>query len=215
VQRLDEPGLTRRQIEVLRLVVRGLANKEIAADLGVTQRAVEATLTRLYERLSVTNRAALIALAMSDERFGRTIFKPAPTRSPIAARSAPRALLHEAQAYRDAPFMVAVTEGPAHLFTFVNGVAAAVAGRPMESLVGRTMREAYPDLDPHFAAVLDGCYGDGRPWSSPGPSAVRWSHEDGSTRDAMVNLIFQPLRDVSGVVAGLLHIGAEVHPPDQ
>ncbi|MEJ7599920.1 MAG: LuxR C-terminal-related transcriptional regulator [Kofleriaceae bacterium] len=52
-------SLTRRQMEVLERVLRGDSNKEIAADLGVSTRAVELHVTRLFEKLGVKGRAAL------------------------------------------------------------------------------------------------------------------------------------------------------------
>ena len=105
--------------------------------------------------------------------------------------------------------MVAVSQGPEHRYTFVNRIAAEVAGRSPVDLVGRTVREVYPDLDPQFGAALDDAYRTGLPWSTGQPATVRWKHADGSERESRVNLIFQPVRDVTGAVVGLLHIGAE------
>ena len=206
----NEPGsLTERQLEIVRLVSRGLANKEVAAQLGVSERAVEATLTRIYERLDVANRSALIALALSEAGFGLTIARRRSSPSALGAIGVPASLEAEARAYEGAPFMVAVSQGPEHRYTFVNRIAAEVAGRPAETLVGKTVRELYPDLPEQFGAALDEAYRSGRPWSSGVAVAVRWTHADGSIRDGRVNLIFQPVRDASGVVVGLLHIGAE------
>lgn len=203
------PELTDRQLEVVQLVARGLANKQIAAALGISERAVEATLTRVYERLDVANRSALIALALSEAGFGLAIARRTAPPSDIGALATPRSLEEEARAYENAPFMVAVTEGPAHRYTFVNRIAAEVAGRSAATLVGRTVREVYPDLDPAFGAALDEAYRRGRPWSSGVPVPVEWTHDDGSVRQSRVSLIFQPVRDSGGTVVGLLHIGAE------
>jgi DNA-binding CsgD family transcriptional regulator len=203
------PGLTERQLEVIRLVARGLANKQIASVLSISERAVEATLTRVYERLDVASRSGLIALALSEAGFGLAVARRTHHPSEVGALGATRSLEDEARAYENAPFMVAVSQGPEHRYTFVNRVAAEVAGRAVESLVGRAVREIYPDLDPSFGAALDEAYRTGRPWSSGVPASVRWTHDDGSERDGRVNLIFQPLRDGTGAVVGLLHIGAE------
>lgn len=208
----ERPGLTERQLEVVKLVARGFANKQIAGALAISERAVEATLTRVYERLDVASRSALIALALSEAGFGLAVARRTTHPSELGALGAPRSLDEEARAYESAPFMVAVSQGPDHRYTFVNRIAAEVAGRPADTLVGRAVREIYPDLDPAFGAALDEAYRTGRPWSSGVPTPVRWTHEDGSVRDSRVNLIFQPLRDGSGAVAGLLHIGAEEAP---
>lgn len=67
--RLPKPtdrGLTPREHEVLGHLVAGLSNDEIAAEMGVTARAVEGHLTRLYERHDIRSRAELAARATRD-----------------------------------------------------------------------------------------------------------------------------------------------------
>lgn len=49
-------GLTEREHEVLTLVSRGLANKQIALRLGITERTVKAHLTNVFQRIGVTDR---------------------------------------------------------------------------------------------------------------------------------------------------------------
>ena len=48
--------LSPRETEVLRLVVAGLANKQIARRLGITERTVKAHLTSVFQRIGVTDR---------------------------------------------------------------------------------------------------------------------------------------------------------------
>jgi DNA-binding NarL/FixJ family response regulator len=48
--------LSTREEEVLRLVAAGLANKQIARRLGITERTVKAHLTNVFQRLGVTDR---------------------------------------------------------------------------------------------------------------------------------------------------------------
>jgi DNA-binding CsgD family transcriptional regulator len=52
-------SLTRRQSEVLALVVEGLPTRTMAAVLGVSERAVEAHLTAIFEKAQVETRAEL------------------------------------------------------------------------------------------------------------------------------------------------------------
>jgi len=47
-------------VEVLRLIVRGQRAKEIAATLGVSTRAVEATKYRIMQQLQVRSTAELV-----------------------------------------------------------------------------------------------------------------------------------------------------------
>jgi DNA-binding CsgD family transcriptional regulator len=50
-----------RQREILQLVARGQANKEIARALNISRRTVEAHLKELYQKAGVHRRAALVA----------------------------------------------------------------------------------------------------------------------------------------------------------
>ncbi len=62
-------GLTERELEVLGLVRDGLANKQIARRLLISERTVKSHLTRIFQRLGVTDRtqAALWAVRHLDE----------------------------------------------------------------------------------------------------------------------------------------------------
>jgi DNA-binding NarL/FixJ family response regulator len=52
----DGSALTSREREVLQLVVRGLANKQIARHLGIAERTVKAHLTSAFQRIGATDR---------------------------------------------------------------------------------------------------------------------------------------------------------------
>jgi len=58
-----EIELTDRELEVLKAVARGERSKEIAAQLGITERTVKAHLAGIYNKLGVDSRAAAIAVA--------------------------------------------------------------------------------------------------------------------------------------------------------
>ena len=53
---VDASGLSPRELQVLRLVVEGLLNKQIAGRLGITERTVKAHLTSAYQRIGVADR---------------------------------------------------------------------------------------------------------------------------------------------------------------
>jgi DNA-binding NarL/FixJ family response regulator len=57
-RRRSQPAadLTKRELEVLRHVGQGLANKQIARRLGITERTVKAHLTSVFQRIGVTDR---------------------------------------------------------------------------------------------------------------------------------------------------------------
>ncbi len=56
-------NLTERELEVLKSVARGERSKEIAIQLGISERTVKAHLANIYEKLGVDSRAAAIAVA--------------------------------------------------------------------------------------------------------------------------------------------------------
>jgi DNA-binding NarL/FixJ family response regulator len=56
LRRRPEQELTPRELDVLRLVAEGLANKQIARRLGISERTVKAHLTRVMSCLGVTDR---------------------------------------------------------------------------------------------------------------------------------------------------------------
>jgi len=55
-ERLDHPELTRRELEILRLVAEGLSNAELAKLLWVTEQTVKFHLSNIYRKLNVSNR---------------------------------------------------------------------------------------------------------------------------------------------------------------
>jgi DNA-binding NarL/FixJ family response regulator len=51
-------GLTPREVEILRLLARGLLNKEIARRLGITPKTVGNHIEHIYAKIGVSSRAA-------------------------------------------------------------------------------------------------------------------------------------------------------------
>lgn len=75
-----EPPLTSRELQVLRLVARGLRNKEIAAQLGVSVRTVEAHIHSILNKLGASSRTEAVVHGVA-----RGWFTAEPESEPAAA----------------------------------------------------------------------------------------------------------------------------------
>jgi len=63
-ERMFQPALTNREIEVLHLLARGMRNKEIAADLKISDETVQGHVKNILAKLSVHDRTEAVAVAV-------------------------------------------------------------------------------------------------------------------------------------------------------
>jgi PAS domain S-box-containing protein len=68
VDRDGRKTLNTREVDVLRLLVQGLANKEIAARMEISESTVKNTLQQLFAKTNVRTRAQLVRAALEDYR---------------------------------------------------------------------------------------------------------------------------------------------------
>ena len=59
-------GLTNREVEILRLIVGGKSNKEIAVDLGLSVNTVAVHRANIMESLGIHNTAELVVYAIKN-----------------------------------------------------------------------------------------------------------------------------------------------------
>jgi DNA-binding NarL/FixJ family response regulator len=66
-------GLTRREVEVLRLIAEGRATREIAEQLFISSKTADNHIQHIYTKLAVTNRAAATRWAIEHELVSSTV----------------------------------------------------------------------------------------------------------------------------------------------
>jgi PAS domain S-box-containing protein len=67
-KRPEHVALSMREMEVLRCLVQGLANKEIAARMGISESAVKHVFQQLFGKTAVRARAQLVRIALEEYR---------------------------------------------------------------------------------------------------------------------------------------------------
>jgi DNA-binding NarL/FixJ family response regulator len=60
----EEESLTERQLEILRLMARGAANKEIAAELFISENTVKSHISHIFEKLNARDRTEAVTRAL-------------------------------------------------------------------------------------------------------------------------------------------------------
>jgi DNA-binding CsgD family transcriptional regulator len=61
--RIEALGLTPRELEILELIARGLSNKEIAAQLFVSENTVKTHSSRVFDKLNARRRTQAVQIA--------------------------------------------------------------------------------------------------------------------------------------------------------
>jgi len=125
-------GLTQRQREVLGGVRRGLANKEIAFELGVGTDDVKRIVSRLLSLFDAPNRTALAQAALpgSPDSCGFD--------------------LDFLNLFNEAPLAILATLGPDHVPCFANRAALTTIPARLEvPLVGTSLRSALAGIECH------------------------------------------------------------------
>jgi PAS domain S-box-containing protein len=104
------------------------------------------------------------------------------------------------------PAVVCVTRGPRHLIEVVNDQFRDIVGDV--DVVGKTYRESFPSVTPEMMAMMDIAYESGVPQRAQEvPVAVQGEL---GTRTNFYDYVYQPLRDESGFVYGLMTLAVDV-----
>ena len=198
--------LTVRQRMVLSHVARGLTTKEMAHELGITERGVSAHISRMLARSGAQNRAGLIAHALSG--LGGTVTFDSPADFVPESRSL-RDIQRQFVAYEDAPFFIGVTMGRDQILVYQNRMSRDLTGAAQ---LGRPHREIFQGdaTQDWWRDKGDEAFSTGRP-VVVSATASKWQRGDGTWIDEMFNCVAQPLLDGLGHVRGVIWICATDH----
>jgi PAS domain S-box-containing protein len=113
------------------------------------------------------------------------------------------------QLFEQAPGFMAVSSGPEHVFEMVNAAYRQLVGE--RDLIGRTAREAFPELDDQgFFGLLDHVFEKGEAVTGRARS-IRLLRTPGSEpEERLVDFVYQPITDAEGRVTGLFVQGHDV-----
>jgi PAS domain-containing protein len=181
--RTDAP-LTPRQKQVLAGVTRGLENKQIATQLGVSEQAVKEHVSLLLHRFGVPNRAGLAEAGTTLSITGSAAIEPAWLQ----------------YLFSEAPVMIAMLRGPEHVVEVANAAfRRACADR---EIFGRRIRDVFPEISSEMLAAYDQVYERGEPMGRH-EMAAKFLH-GGVPVQGYGNFVFQPLRGEDGNVNGVM-----------
>lgn len=181
--RTDDPVLTARQRQVVDGLIRGLTNKEIAAELGVGPDAVKRTISRLLIKLNAPSRTALVQIALrtSAARLGRS------------GGTNALSLLDAA------PIPALVTRGEQHLVEYANPVARSVLR--LVDVGARLTDLVPPESTAAVGAVADATF---RGNDERVARAVALHHADVDRAWQRADVFARPVRDGAERLAGLV-----------
>jgi signal transduction histidine kinase/PleD family two-component response regulator len=118
-----------------------------------------------------------------------------------------RARLHAL--FMQAPAAIAVFRGPELRYELANESYQQLVGRH-RTLLGRTVREALPDLEPRIHEILAGVVASGQRFSAIDfPYFLDWD-SDGKPSTRYLNVIYEPLKGDAGDVEGIMSFAYEV-----
>jgi DNA-binding CsgD family transcriptional regulator len=185
----DHRPLTARQRQVLDLVVGGLGNKAIAAELGISEQAAKEQVSTLLRRFGATGRAALAEIGTQLQILGST---------DVDVSWLPYLFVA-------APIGILVLSGPAHHVVAVNDTNRKALDR---EIIGLPFRDAFPHNAERMLPLLDRVYATGEPHREFEFEGL-WVR-DGVMQTSYGDFVLQPICDPDQTVTGVMIFGSDV-----
>ena len=99
--------------------------------------------------------------------------------------------------------------GPDHVFELANPAFTKLVGR--RDFIGHAVRAAFPDIEGQgFFELLDRVFTSGQAYSVSGAPITFQETPDSPARQRLIDFVYQPIRDASGVVSGIFVEGSDV-----
>jgi DNA-binding CsgD family transcriptional regulator len=182
--------LTPRQRQVLGLVAAGESNKEIAAQLSVSEQAAKQHVSRLLSRFGVKSRTKLaqsaLAIRITGQRESDLPLEYLFTRAPMA---------------------IAMTSGPDHLIRMVNHAFVKLFG-DRGGWIGHHLRELLDESEAALLSLVDAVY-QGRGGVKQADVPVKSTGPDGPT-ERLLTITIEPTHNAAGEISGLVFFGVDV-----
>lgn len=110
---------------------------------------------------------------------------------------------------KQAPVAMCIMTGPDHVVEVANDLMFELWGKPAESILNKPLFEGLPDARGQgFEAALDNVYKTGDSFVASEASVVLF--RKGRLETVYQNFVYQPYRDVSGNILGVLAISIDV-----
>jgi signal transduction histidine kinase len=132
-------------------------------------------------------------------------------RQATALRALERQRSYLNELFLQAPAGIALLAGRNHVFELVNPIYRSMIGG--RDVVGRPIRDALPELeDQPFLSILDEVYRTGTPYVGREVSVWLDSSDHGQREEVVFTFLYQPLRDATRAVTGILVMCYDVTP---
>lgn len=110
--------------------------------------------------------------------------------------------------FEQAPGFMAILRGPDHVFEYANDRYRELTGH--REIMSRPVREALPEVEQQgFVKLLDRVYKSGEAYSGRTTPVALGEHAD-KRRRRYLDFVYQPIRDPSGEITGILVEGSDV-----
>jgi PAS domain S-box-containing protein len=113
------------------------------------------------------------------------------------------------QMYEQAPGVMAILDGPNHIFTLANPAYMTLVGH--REIIGKSVRDALPEVvGQGFFELLDYVFASGDPYVGSAASVRLQRTPNGPTEERFLDFVYQPVFGPDGAITGIFFQGTDV-----